>query len=98
MRRLLPVAAFHLSLVLRRVIGVGTPRGLPNRWNHLVFSVWLVGMVLEKPSGTVRFVSKPLQRADSGFHPCRTRLCAPLAKRHFHHGLLAVLEKVEPPT
>ena len=43
-----------------------------------------------KVSGTVLFVSILLLRADSGFHPCRTKLCVPLEKHHFHHGLLVL--------
>jgi transposase len=52
-RLLLHVAAFNLSLVLRREAGAGTPRGLQDRWNRLVFCFWLVGMILAsvgKPS------------------------------------------------
>ena len=43
-RLLLHVAAFNLSLVLRREIGVGTPRGLQDLVNHLFFcfcAVWV---------------------------------------------------------
>ncbi len=46
-RLLLHVAAFNLSLVLRREIGVGTPRGLQDRWNRTFFCFWAVWMLLE---------------------------------------------------
>jgi len=46
-RLLLHVAAFNLSLVLRREIGVGTPRGLQDRWNRVFFCCWLVWTVLQ---------------------------------------------------
>ena len=46
-RLLLHVAAFNLSLVLRREAGAGTPRGLPDLQNRLFFSFWFVWMVLE---------------------------------------------------
>lgn len=45
-RLLLHVAAFNLSLVLRREVGVGTPRGLQDRWNFVFFCFWLVWRVL----------------------------------------------------
>jgi transposase len=44
-RLLVHVAAFNLSLILRREIGVGTPRGLQDRWHRLFFFFWLVGML-----------------------------------------------------
>ncbi len=46
-RLLLHVAAFHLSLVLRREVGVGTPRGLQSLRSLLFSYFWLVWMVLE---------------------------------------------------
>ncbi|OFW11720.1 MAG: hypothetical protein A3H27_10900 [Acidobacteria bacterium RIFCSPLOWO2_02_FULL_59_13] len=49
-RLLIHVAAFNLSLVLRREAGDGTPRGLPGRWNRVFFCIWLVGRVLESLS------------------------------------------------
>ena len=45
-RLLIHVAAFNLSLIFRREVGVGTPRGLQDRWNLVVFCFWLVGKVL----------------------------------------------------
>jgi len=46
-RLLLHVAAFNLSLVLRREAGAGTPRGLQDHPNRIFFCFWLVWMVLE---------------------------------------------------
>jgi transposase len=45
-RLLVHVAAFNLSLILRREIGVGTPRSLQSLRNRLFFFFWLVGMFL----------------------------------------------------
>jgi len=56
-RLLLHVAAFNLSLVLRREAGAGTPRGLQDRWNRFFFCFWLVWTVLE----SVRECSVPQQ-------------------------------------
>ena len=48
-RLLLHVAAFNLSLVLRREAGAGTPRGLPDLRSRVFFCFWFVWMVLESP-------------------------------------------------
>ncbi|MBI4444189.1 MAG: transposase [Acidobacteria bacterium] len=45
-RLLVHVAAFNLSLVLRREAGAGTPRGLQDLPNRLIFSCWIVWMIL----------------------------------------------------
>src|SRR3990172_8323095 len=50
-RLLLHVAAFNLSLVLRREAGTGTPRSLQDRWNRVFFCFWLVWIVLRSPCG-----------------------------------------------
>ena len=49
-RLLIHVAAFNLSLILRREIGVGTPRGLQDLRNYLFFCFYAVWMVLESCS------------------------------------------------
>ena len=46
-RLLLHVAAFNLSLILRRDAGAGTPRGLQDLRNHLVFTFCALWMLLE---------------------------------------------------
>jgi transposase len=46
-RLLLHVAAFNLSLILRREAGVGTPRGLQDRRNRLFFYFWALWMLLK---------------------------------------------------
>ena len=46
-RLLVHVAAFNLSLILRREIGVGTPRGLQDRWNRVLFCFWFVWRALQ---------------------------------------------------
>ena len=50
-RLLIHVAAFNLSLILRREIGRGTPRGLQSLRNRLFFFFWLVGMLLRSLPG-----------------------------------------------
>jgi transposase len=47
-RLLLHVAAFNLSLILRREAGVGTPRGLQDLRNRLFFCFCTVWMVVER--------------------------------------------------
>ena len=46
-RLLIHVGAFNLSLILRREIGVGTPRGLQGRRNRVLSCIWVAWMVLE---------------------------------------------------
>ncbi|KKL80248.1 hypothetical protein LCGC14_2006670 [marine sediment metagenome] len=46
-RLLIHVAAFNLSLILRRETGAGTPRGLQGCRNRVLFCFWVVWMVLE---------------------------------------------------
>jgi len=46
-RLLIHVAAFNLSLILRREAGVGTPRGLQDRRNCLFFRLWTLWMLLQ---------------------------------------------------
>jgi transposase len=46
-RLLIHVGAFNLSLILRREIGVGTPRGLQGRRNRVLCCFWVAWMVLE---------------------------------------------------
>jgi len=46
-RLLIHVAAFNLSLVLRREIGVGTPRGLQDHWKRLFFYFCAACMLLK---------------------------------------------------
>ncbi len=50
-RRRLHVAAFNLSLVLRREAGTGTPRGLQDLQNRLFFCLGIVGMILRSLCG-----------------------------------------------
>ena len=50
-RLLLHVAAFNLSLVLRREAGAGTPRGLQDLPNRLFFCFGIVWMILRSPCG-----------------------------------------------
>ena len=46
-RLLIHVAAFNLSLILRREVGIGTPRSLQGRRNRIFFCFWTVWMVLK---------------------------------------------------
>ena len=46
-RLLLHVAAFNLSLILRRDAGAGTPRGLQALRNRLFFTFYALWMLLE---------------------------------------------------
>ena len=87
-RQLIHVGAFNLSLILRRMLGTGTPRELRNRHQALFFfvSVRRRGRrnVLTAISDAFRLPSSP-QRAQFQFRP---PLQASSKNRGFRHGLL----------
>lgn len=50
-RLLIHVAAFNLSLILRRELGKGTPRGFETRRNHLCLYFWITTTLLRERIG-----------------------------------------------
>jgi len=77
-RLLLHVAAFNLSLVLRREVGVGTPRGLQDLVNRLFFCFCAVWVTLESlGERSVRLASdfgKPISDAPASRSATERRL------------------------
>ena len=79
-RLLLHVAAFNLSLILRREAGVGTLRGLPDLRNRLFFCfrvVWMLLKSLWKVVGdhpTISAGQWATSGAHSGCYPGQTNL------------------------
>ena len=77
-RQLVHVGAFNLSLILRQLLGAGTPRELRNRFGRLVLFVYLLfrGRINQnrhcrsRPSASVakRFVGSPIRLRRQ---PCR---------------------------
>ena len=88
-RLLLHVAAFNLSLILRREAGVGTPRGLQDLRNRLFFCFRVVWMFLRSHCGKLGFAAGNFCRqiSDSPVWGSGTERC--LKKRNFYHGLLS---------
>ena len=71
-RLLIHVAAFNLSLILRREVGAGTPRSLQDRRNRLPFRFWALWMLLKgflrstarqqsRSAGEIRFLLLPTE-------------------------------------
>jgi transposase len=50
-RQLIHVGAFNLSLILRKLLGAGTPREWKNRGGMLIFVVYLLLPRRESPNG-----------------------------------------------
>ena len=59
------MAAFNLSLILRRETGVGTPRGLQGLRNSLFFYFWLAWTVLVRLRERYR---RPHETFDARWH------------------------------
>jgi len=78
-RQLVHVGAFNLSLILRKLLGAGTPRELRNRLSRLVLTVYLLfaGETNYKRPCRSR-ISAPLAKC---FVRSRTRLRRPLCRK-----------------
>ncbi len=87
-RLLIHVAAFNLSLLLRRKIGVGTPRGLQDLRNHLFFCFCAVWMILKSCSDS-HHRPRNFPQSNGPFYRHWGSNETRLEKNLFHHGLLA---------
>ena len=87
-RLLIHVAAFNLSLILRREIGVGTPRGLQDLRNHLFFCFYAVWMVLESCSESHHHPQELSPVQWTVLPSLGVSNETQLEKSPFHHGLL----------
>jgi transposase len=87
-RQFVHVGAFNLSLILRKLLGAGTPRELRNRFGRLVVRVLLL---LSYGNGQQRFRSSRISASPAKYVVrSRTRLRRPLCRKisYLHHGLL----------
>jgi transposase len=73
-RQLIHVGAFNLSLILRRLLGAGTPRELRNRQPGLVFVILRALIALLRPSEPSQTYSDLNQRINSR-RSCSERQC-----------------------
>jgi transposase len=74
-RQLIHVGAFNLSLILRKLIGAGTPREWRNRSSYVVFLLfWLIRVHREAENGSSRLHALR-KRDSSGEHRSRNRNC-----------------------
>ncbi len=87
-RQLIHIGAFNLSLILRQILGAGTPRELGDLQPRLSFALCCLEIVLRVSSGRSPSVSRPSERATRRIrrswvpHYCR-RISG------VRHGLLA---------
>ena len=89
-RQLVHVGAFNLSLILRQLLGAGTPRELRNRFARLVLFVYFL-FTRRKDSHRLCRSQLPMSRAKSFARlRSRTRRWSCRKSAYFHHGLLAV--------
>jgi len=78
-RQLVHVGAFNLSLILRQLLGVGTPRELRNRSGQLVLSLFLL---LWYRNGQQRCRSGCISASVAEYiEKSRTRLRRPLCRK-----------------
>jgi len=86
-RLLIHTAGFNLGLLMRQLIGVGTPRGLQGRLIAIVTTLWALigsfrGLIRGHERPSTRFTHRAsLDRKNR----CRARR---RARNGFHHGLL----------
>jgi hypothetical protein len=72
-RQLAHVSAFNLSLVMRQLLGPGTPRELKNRAIRLVLRLILLLTCQMSPENAVEPQTAPILRTDRGSRAGRTR-------------------------
>lgn len=78
-RQLIHVGAFNLSLILRRMLGAGTPRELRNRRQGLIFVILRAFIALLRRSERSQTYSDPIQRVNSR-RACSELRCRPRPK------------------
>jgi hypothetical protein len=88
-RVLVHVSGFNLGLVMRRLIGVGTPRGLQGRLAALL--TWLVSGYHAITGNRHRAISRTARSPSLADRPAAEDLAIvwPTENRHLYHGLLA---------
>ena len=80
-RQLIHVGGFNLSLILRKLIGAGTPREWRNRTPYLVsLFLWLIGVTPEAPGTCQRALSHRTRNSSSERHR-QIRGCRPRNSR-----------------
>ena len=72
-RQLIHVGAFNLSLILRKILGAGTPRELKNRATRLVLRILLFLVGQNRPESEVQPQTGPLLASSRYYPQTRTR-------------------------
>ena len=74
-RQLIHVGAFNLSLILRQMLGAGTPRELHNRWGRLLFAILCLRILLDHDSAYPPAPIRLKQRRKSGLRHLSRGVC-----------------------
>jgi transposase len=72
-RQLIHVGAFNLSLILRKILGAGTPRELKNRATRLVLRILRLLVSQNRPESAVKPQTGPVLASSRSYPQTRTR-------------------------
>jgi len=97
-RQLIHVGGFNLSLILRKMLGAGTPRELKNRAGRLVLRLFLWVSGQNRLNGAAE--SRTSERIEEGGSDAfqLSSMLEVLEFSYLHHGLLALLSHGLPTT
>jgi transposase len=87
-RLLIHVGAFNISLILRKMLGAGTPRELKNRAVSFVLRLFEWLTCHDLPVGAVKSSNAPILTRYSPSHSIRPAFSPHLEFSYLHHGLL----------
>ena len=87
-RQLIHVGAFNLSLILRKLLGAGTPRELKNRAGQAISRLLCFMLCLITALSPARRFIAPVSQPLGSFFPLPHALSQVTTHKQFRHGLL----------